>query len=135
MRNRIIVLVLFGLAIGGMYGYYLYNKPLKDLSSGNADISIAANKLLNAFEADESLANSEYLDKIIQVSGKIEKIENTETGSSVLLDAGSLMGFISFEMAPDQDLSNYSLGDEITLRGVCSGYLMDVVLNRAVVIE
>lgn len=135
MRNRILVLFLILAALAGAFAYYLYSKPLADLNSSIPDFIMSADELLNTFEENEDEANSKYLDKIVQISGTIEKIEKSNNGNSVLLDAGSMMGYISFEMHIDQDLSKFAEGDEITLRGVCSGYLMDVVLNRAVVVE
>ena len=128
-----VLIVLLGLVIlGGIGGYFLWNKPHQDVASAKADVVFTADHLLNAFETDENAANAKYLDKIIKVNGMIKDIENNDAGEiSVILATDNEMSSVICNFAPDfGDTQKLKSGDEIVIKGLCSGYLMDVVLDR-----
>lgn len=133
-----VLFLVFGLAcLGGIYGYMLWNKPHQDVAAAKADITISANSLLVAFETDEEVANTKYLDKVIMVNGKIRSVEHNDLGEiSVILATENDMSSIicNFEPAFDQ-AESLKEGVEITLKGLCSGYLMDVVLDRCALVQ
>lgn len=129
MKKLLIGLFALGL-IGLGIGFYLFNKPVPSTSSMNVDFTMAAEDLLLAFENDENDANSKYLDKVIQVEGLIDKMETKEGKTTIYLDANNPMSNIIFQL--EQPVSDISQGQPITLKGICTGYLMDVVLVRAV---
>lgn len=132
-------LILFGiicvLAASG-FAYYQFNKPHKDVSKLKSEYVISANEIYSAFEENESYANEKYLDKIVEIRGIISQIEMENGKSSILLN-GSLDGFGMVNCALNQkiDLEKYSSGDAIIIKGVCTGFLMDVVLNKCVIIN
>ena len=135
MKRKIILAILALGLLGGAYGLYLFNKPVKSLENQKAQFTISSQELLSTYEANEENANAKFLDKIIQVSGKIDNIEESEAGISVLIDAESMMGFISCELDAGQELNGKKVGDQITIKGLCAGYLLDVVLSRCVIID
>lgn len=133
-----ILLFLFILAIGGgAYGIYMYNKPHKNMQRQAADFELSAPKLYSDFENDESAANTKYLDKIIQVTGAVREIIKEEDKVSIILEAGSLLGGITCELDDhsQHDISEISEGDQLSLKGICTGMLMDVVLVRCIIIS
>ena len=67
--------ILIAVLLGSAYGYYEYNRPVGSLEGANADVVLEASALLKAFETNEESANTQYLDKVIEVSGSISKIE------------------------------------------------------------
>ena len=89
-------------------------------------------ELLEAFEGDEYLANKKYLDKIIEVKGNISKIEDHK---SIYIDTENPLSSIIFEMEEGQDITSLKVGDVITIKGLCTGYLMDVVMVRSILID
>jgi hypothetical protein len=126
-----IYLALAVVIIGGLIAYKVYNKPHKDVAAITADYTLDAEELFNAFQENESKANEMYLDKILQVTGKVRKIEQSEEYTVLILESGDLMGGIRCEFAPgDLSGAEISEGEEVTLKGICSGSLMDVVLVR-----
>jgi len=100
-------------------------------------VVFTANDLLNAFETDESAANTKYLDKIIKVNGIIKDIENNDTGEiSVILATDNEMSSVICNFDPAfKDIQKLKKGEEIVIKGLCSGYLMDVVLDRCVLAQ
>ena len=76
-----VLLVLLALsALGAGIGFYMFNKPLTSTQSMKTDHKIQSNALLTAFEENEVEANAKYLDKVIEMTGEIDKVEKLERG-------------------------------------------------------
>ena len=122
-------------ALGLIAGLYLYNKPHQNMMSATTDISMDATQLFEAFEANENVSNEKYLDKIIEVKGKVREVKKDETGNlSVILETDDMMFGVVCQL---DELSTpkrtaFQPGEEVTFKGVCTGVLMDVVLVRCV---
>lgn len=133
-----ILLFLLILAVGGgAYGVYMYNKPHKNMQRQGADFELSAADLYSEFENDESAANTKYLDKVLQVTGNIREIIKEDEKVSVILETGNLMGGITCELDgfSEHDFSAFNEGDQLSLKGICTGMLLDVVLVRCVIIS
>lgn len=134
MKTIIKYLLIFGLAGIGV-ALYLYHKPHKDIRRAPADFKTSAAALFEEYSDNESAANAKYLDKIIEVSGVIKEINNSEDGElSITLESESEMFGVICQMDPftQHDLSGLTEGHEVVLKGICTGMLMDVVLVRCV---
>lgn len=129
------ILVLF--LVGASIGYYLFQKKTPDASAYRTDEVVTATDLFAAYETDEPSANNKYLGKTLEVSGEIKSVENnTETPTATIyLEAGGLLGGVACELAKDQLPTTLSSGQTIAIKGICSGLLMDVVLNRCVILN
>lgn len=135
--KKILLFLLVLVIGGGAYGIYMYNKPHKNMQRQGADFELSASDLYSDFENDESAANTKYLDKIIQVSGNIREIIKEEDKVSIILETGNLLGGITCELDDhsQHDISSLSEGDQLILKGICTGMLMDVVLVRCIIIS
>lgn len=129
----ILVLGLIGLAVG----YYLWNKPHENIEAAKPDIAVSAADLFAAFETDENAANAEYLDKIIEVSGTVAESGTNEDGSArVVLESGGMFGVAcSLDPLTKHPRTVFPVGEQIRLKGKCSGYNLDVQLDRCVEIR
>ena len=100
--------------------------------------SADAASLVSLYEKDEQKANKLYLGKPIDVTGTISEITNQhDTLVNVMLGNPEAMHRVSCLLnAKHTDaIKPFKAGDKITVRGICTGYLMDVELNRCVVIR
>ena len=80
--KKIISLVLIFGIIGAVIAYKMYNKEHVNVAKTKSDISLSADEILNDFSSDESIANTKYLEKIIEVKGVISDIKiEKEKGS------------------------------------------------------
>lgn len=133
MKKYIIYLVLFGVA-GTGFGFYMYNKPHQNMASAKADLQISANDLFTDFEADEAVANSKFLDKIIDISGTVRSVSKEGETISVTLDSGDDMAGIICQLdnLTQHKRTTFEPGENVRFKGICSGMLMDVVLIRCV---
>jgi len=94
--------------------------------------------LLELYESDEAKANQQYLGKAIEVTGAIDEINNQQdTLVNVMVGESSLMHKVSclLDNRYIASIRNYRVGQQIIIRGICTGYLMDVEMNRCVIIE
>jgi hypothetical protein len=134
-------IILIAIAVIGIVGVataiYLWNKPHKNMQRATADITLTAPELMAAFNEDETTANAKYLDKVVAVTGKV--IEATTNGEAtvVSLEAADDFGAISCELDrfSKQNRTTFSPGEQITLKGMCSGKTIDVVLVQCVLME
>ncbi|MEI8134762.1 MAG: hypothetical protein WCH46_06745 [bacterium] len=127
----IFLIIVIGLAIAGFYGYSEYTRGHPDLSGAKADIAISAPNLLAEFAKDENLANKRFLNKVTSCRGAVKSIDKDQTGSvSIALETGDLMANISCELDPRHigDAAKVRVADTITVTGICTGMLSDVVL-------
>lgn len=138
MKFKKIVLPLILLSVGiAIVAYNVYNKPHKDVVDAKADVVVTAKNLFTEFSTDEAKANAEYLDKIIQVKGFIQKL-SIENGIGIVTlktddDFGSVQCNLSTEAKNDFNLLKEN--ELVTIKGICTGYLMDVVLVKSEIVN
>lgn len=130
-------LIAFGaiLIVSILVGYYMYNKPVASTESAKAEQTVTATELITAYEAGEEKANESYLGKVVQVSGVVSSITEEHGKKKVILDTGNPMSMVICEMESETDMTGVTTGKETALKGVCSGYLSDVILVQTTVVK
>jgi hypothetical protein len=116
----------------------MYNKPHKNIGNSKVDFKMEAKQLFAAFEENESEANTKYLDKIIEVSGTVREVNTGEEDNiSVILESeNELSGVIcQLDNLTTHKKTNFSPGEKVIFKGICTGMLMDVVMVRCVEVE
>ncbi|MHA4809475.1 OB-fold protein [Flavitalea flava] len=135
-RKKYLLLVILGFVAGaGLYGYYRFNERNNSLSGESPFARLSADELFNAFEKDETGATRKYADKILAVRGMVRQLSKDDKGGyTVYLSTPDLLKSISCSMDSLYRQSSLSVktGDSITIKGVCSGALLDIVLIRCV---
>lgn len=129
------VVIFIGL-VGVGAGIYLFRMPHKDLAKAKPDYVITAVDLQKAFEDNEKDATTKYVKKILEVSGVVVEVKTGEAGAlNVTLKSGSDMSSVICTLAAGSDQAAFAQGNQVKLRGECSGYLMDVLLNNCVLVR
>lgn len=132
-------IALFILLSGISVGLYLYNKKHKDLTKVNADYIMDAHQLVTSFMTDEKSASEKYINKVIEVTGLVTSAEFGSADSTLSLTLtgyGDNSGVIcTFNGITDKSQVSYKDGESLTVRGECSGVLMDVLLNNCAVVS
>lgn len=116
-------------------GWYLYNKPHAGVANIEADVSVTAAQLYKDFQQDETLANKKYLNKVIEVSGNIADVQHINDVQIILLNSGETLGGVSCRLNNSDNNKNYTVkkSGKLTVKGRCSGYLMDVNLVDCII--
>jgi len=121
-----------------LIGLYMFNKKDPNLSKVKPDYVIGVSSLVDEFSQDENSATTKYVDKILEVTGPVQAIEPTSdsTMNVTLSSENQMSGVIcSFKDVSDPSSQNIKEGEIITVRGVCSGMLMDILLNNCVIVK
>lgn len=127
-----LVLTLVGLGVG----WYWFHKPNTNLITVRPDVVLSADSLVALYEADELLADSVCLGKVLEITGQVaEVVANSDSTITVLLTSAG-MAQVSCQMSREaSEYAHFVSGGEVVVRGSCSGKLMDVVLSNCVLVE
>jgi hypothetical protein len=127
--------VLFTAVSAILAALILYNKKHIDTATAKPDFIITATALQKEFEDNEATASARYINKIIEVTGTIVTVTPTDsTHLNISLKTGSEMSSVNCAFPAIGDPSKLKTGEKVTLRGECSGFLMDVLLKNCAII-
>jgi hypothetical protein len=136
MKRKIIIGLLFVAGLGVSAGFFLYQKPSAKIVSANAEHTLSAAQLFDEFNEHESEANTKYLNKVLSVSGIISEISAVDSqGLTILLETGNPLFGVSCQLPQGNSTKLLRHGQEVKVKGLCTGKLMDVVLVKCVVEE
>jgi hypothetical protein len=114
---------------------YFYNLKHTDMAKAKPDFVITASLLQKAFAVDETAASARYINKIVEVTGKIASIKPAENNVlNISLVTEDDLSSVICTFSSIADPTKFVEGTEIIIRGECSGFLMDVLLNNCAVI-
>jgi hypothetical protein len=136
-KKTLIIFVTIG-AIAGIAAYiYVFHKPHRNLANEKPVAVTDAMKLFNEYNTDETKANAVYLDKAVEVSGVIAESTTNADGTCVVTLRDGDTGGVSCTLSTEDcaKLKTRKPGDSLVVRGQCTGLLMEVVLEKAVIIK
>lgn len=136
-KKVILPLLVIALVAAGAVYYYVFVYSVQNHRNINDEqaISIIADSLAQLFTNDEAVANTIYLNKVIDLKGVVIDTASNQLGI-LTLTIGNVNNmsnvFITLSERPKLPIK---LNDTIRVKGICSGFLSDVVINDATIIE
>lgn len=123
--------------IGLFLAVLAFYKTNGSTASLKPELKTDALTLLNDYKTNETQANEKYLDKIIEVSGRITGTEYHNGNMIILLGEKGEEEYIQCTLlqAKIMDPASTDMSAEVTIRGYCAGYLLNVIVNRAVLVD
>jgi hypothetical protein len=132
--KRLVIAIIAIIILSGFgYAYYLWNKPARNVANEEG-IKITAVAIFDSFANNEQAANVSFLNKAIEVSGKVINVKTNQAGNTVvyLQSDDPVFGVnCTFKQNPEK----IEKGDSIIFKGVCTGYLSDVILNEGILVN
>jgi hypothetical protein len=125
------ILLIILVCIG--YGIYLWNKPPRDVTKEKG-VQITAVAIFDSFSNNEQAANTRFLNKAIEVTGKVSNVKKNQAGETVVYLQSDDPVF-GVNCTFKNDPGAIENGSTITFKGICTGYLSDVILNEGVMIK
>jgi hypothetical protein len=123
------LLLLFGIA----WGCHLYFKPHRSAGGESADVTIEADSLYHLYQTDEHASDQKFLGKVIEVSGKLSEIQHSGNSEVWILSTQPGGGGINCQLFAGTKIDpEPKTGDMVTIKGRCTGFLMDVNLADCV---
>jgi hypothetical protein len=136
-KKVILPLLIIALVAAGAVYYYVFVYSVQNHRNINDEqaISIIADSLAQQFTNDEAVANTIYLNKVIDVKGVVIDTASNQLGIPTLTigNVNNMSNvFITLSERPKLPIK---LNDTLRVKGICSGFLSDVVINDATIIE
>jgi len=132
-KTKTLLIGLFVIIIAIIIGIRTYNKPHVNVTKTEAKYNLESQQLINSFLADEDKASKKYVNTIIQVSGEVSEVNN---GTISLKDNNAESAIqCNFKLDENIKLKKIKQGDKIKVKGICTGYLLDVVLVDCVLVN
>ena len=137
MKKKIIlsVLLIFITAILAVW-FFIFYKPthFKRDASAEKAITITAKEIVKAFQTNEANANTLFLNKAVEISGEVSEIKKDQTGkSTVMLKSDDAFSNV-FVTLKEED-KQPQVGNNIIVKGICTGFLSDVVIIDAIIVS
>ncbi len=135
--KKIILIVLLAVVVfGGGYGLYLWNKPHRTAEDEKPFATVTANDLFLEFSTNETVAFEKYRDKVIQINGVVEEIKTDASGNTdLVLTTDDILGKVVCTLKQGANSAGVEVGMTVDLKGICNGFLSDVLLNQGVVVN
>ncbi|MEM6687379.1 MAG: hypothetical protein AAF617_16485 [Bacteroidota bacterium] len=122
-------------SIGVLLLVLYVNKGIADTNTIQTQETFTTNELLSKFETQqEKLAG--FIEKAIEIEGEIKEITFQDGKYSLILKGNSDISYILCEMQSNQNdaVLKLSTGQDIKLKGILKGFLLDVILLHCVII-
>ena len=134
MSKKVIKGILAVLIVLVVIVAYLFNMPKANIKSKEVSTTTTAVDLYASYSKNETQANSLYSGQVISVKGIVSEIETDRNGATILF-LSTNDGFTSV-MCTLQKTPKVlpKEGAEVTIKGLCTGLLMDVILNKCILL-
>jgi type II secretory pathway pseudopilin PulG len=136
---KTLIKILAVLAIVLFIAYLIVvNLPQANIKGKDAVETISAVELYDAYSKNEKQANRIYTGKVVQIAGEIDEIYSDENDAPVVVlrsPVGDLVSVVTLEPSEKQKIASHKEGDQLTVKALCSGKLMEVTLNKGLIID
>lgn len=128
--------LVFVLVFSALY-FYVAKENTIDITAAHTEIQISSEKLISSFLDNENIANSEYIEKTIEIEGVIKDITFLNNRYTVLLQGETDFSCVICDMQPNQynNIKKLELGQDIVLKGICKGFLMDAIFLDCIILN
>lgn len=119
------------LVLAAILLYVFFFKPHRSVENEDA-VRVTALQLFHDFETNEAQANKNYLDKAVEVVGVIsETTMDMERKQVLVLSTDNIMFGVRCTLREAD--GTWQTGDSVTVKGICKGFLSDVVVTDGIV--
>ena len=141
MKIKYVILsILFLIVLGIGIGLKMFFKPHEDIRTMKAEFKVEATSLMNEFQADENAATLKYSEKPIEINGRLVARSKLPNGTDLLVLEDEMQG-ISCQLDSSWSAANQGViqslvtGNTVRVKGICKGYLMEIKVSPAVVVN
>ena len=118
---------------GAPSNFYKPTHFKRDVADEKA-ITITAKQIVQNFQANEDSANKIYLNKAIAITGEVIEAKKNQDGKpTVTLKSDD--SFSNIYCTLKDDAAVIPSGKTVTIKGICTGFLSDVVIIDAIIVK
>lgn len=126
------ILLLGVTIIFSIWAYMVIQQPaLSNVSNIDSATNLGVDEIIKLFQGNELQSTATYTNQVIEVHGIIKDISFLNNRNTIILKSDIFeQNFVICDMSPISNtiIQNLAIGDTITLKGVCKGYLLDVIM-------
>jgi len=137
-----LVLAGLGLLAAALIWKFYVNKPHDDIEKASPAYSLATEQIWKEFTTDSQKSSSLYNNKVIELTGKVSRVNVGDSLVSVVFDmeVDSMFGnkSISCEMLQkyNNEAEALATGSQVKIKGFCTGYdETDIKLNKCSIVK
>ena len=124
------------IAFAAMATAWMYFKPHASVRNKETAYKLSAKELADAFSNDEEKANSLYTGKVLEVEGYLQEIAFHDSTAVLMLgDISQSNGVSCFLQGDNRTVRSLKAGNQVTVKGICSGFLLDVVVENCILLN
>lgn len=131
-KNKLFYFFIIILLLVNGYFYvvpFLKNSN-KNLEMVASDVAINSNELIDFYLQSEEITSQLYTGKIIEVSGFVKEVTFLNNRNTVILYSKHKTSGVICDIDPSQaeKIKNIKKHQKIVVKGICKGFLKDVIL-------
>lgn len=137
-KSYIKISIFTSIGIACILGIYtIFNYEGIDTRKAKTELSITTNELFDDFNEDKEASFNQYIEKVIEVKGTLYQVTFKGDKYSLLLRGKQIDALVLCEMQKDQApiIETLQIGDEVKVKGILKGFLMDAILLNCIVLE
>ena len=114
---------------------FVMSETFTNTTDIKADYTVNATDLIREFTLDDTTANNKYREKILIVNGKTTQVERLSDSTTTIQFADSTGSYIAFSFEKEQyeEVKEIKTGDEVSLKGSCSGSIYSEILGTTAI--
>ena len=127
-------LVIIVLISATWYYVFVYAKNHHRNVAAESAIVLSAVDLVKAYQNNEIAANAQYLNKAMEITGVVLDTKKDQAGNTTItLQSADPFSSVFCTLTTSGQIP--ANGNIVKVKGVCNGYLSDVVINEAVLLK
>ena len=114
---------------------FVMSETFTNTTDIKTDYTVNATDLIREFTINDTAANNKYREKILVVNGKITQVERLSDSTTTIQFADSTGSYIAFSFEKEQyeEVKEIKTGDEVSLKGSCSGSIYSEILGTTAI--
>lgn len=109
----------------------IFEEKFNSTDDIKADHTLTVNELLKEFLTNDTAANKKYTEKVLQVNGMVSAVDMAADSTATIRFEDSTGSYAIFSMEKNQldKVKNIKAGDQVSVKGVCSGSIYSDILG------
>ncbi|NBW32732.1 MAG: hypothetical protein EBR22_02115 [Cytophagia bacterium] len=120
-RPLLILVTALILIVAAAYAYFRWNQAPESIAHQDTQFNLTANQLLEEFQTKTATAQTQYLNRIIEIDGRCESSEN-QGDSLFFVYMGAYNGASVLCQLESGRSPVPSVGQNLRCKGICTGY-------------
>jgi hypothetical protein len=118
--------------------YFKVNQKVQiDTINIETETQVTSKKLIAAFLNNEADANLRYVEKAIETQGVVKEVTYVNDRYTIFLQGDKELYSVMCVMKKNQyqEIQKLKKGQRVILKGVCKGFLMDVIFLDGIIVN